>query len=101
MRHAISIPAGIAKMSHAKFITLTTLAVIPWSIVFVYLGFKLGTEWESINKVAGPYVKYFALAAIVCAIGYFILKKNDEKKVITEKRIYADIDSFLSSFFKG
>ena len=69
-------------MSHAKFITLTTLAVIPWSIVFVYLGFKLGTEWESINKV-GPYVKYFALAAIVCAIGYFVLK-NDEK-VITEK----------------
>lgn len=80
VRHAISIPAGIAKMSHAKFITLTTLAVIPWSIVFVYLGFKLGTEWESINKVAGPYVKYFALAAIVSAIGYFVLKKMMKKK---------------------
>jgi len=80
VRHAISIPAGIAKMSHAKFITLTTLAVIPWSIVFVYLGFKLGTEWESINKVAGPYVKYFALAAIVCAIGYFVLKKVMKKR---------------------
>ena len=96
VRHAISIPAGIAKMSHAKFITLTTLAVIPWSIVFVYLGFKLGTEWESINKVAGPYVKYFALAAIVSAIGYFVLK-NDEKSDY-RKGIYVDIDSFYWHF---
>ena len=70
-------------MSHAKFITLTTLAVIPWSIVFVYLGFKLGTEWESINKVA-------AICEILCTCCYclcnwlFCIKKM-MKKVITEK----------------
>src|SRR5690606_3192473 len=39
VRHAISIPAGIAKMSLTRFTIYTTLAVIPWSIFFVYLGF--------------------------------------------------------------
>ncbi|KFN01443.1 hypothetical protein DJ93_5141 [Bacillus clarus] len=80
VRHAISIPAGIVKMSHIKFITLTTLAVIPWSIVFVYLGFKLGEEWGSINKVACPYVKYFAIGAIGCGICYFVFKKIMKRK---------------------
>ena len=43
-------------------------------------------------------MKYFALAAIVCAIGYFVLK-NDEKSDY-RKGIYVDVDSFLLVFFK-
>ena len=52
MRHAISIPAGITKMSFLRFTTLTALAIIPWSIIFIYLGEKLGENWENINDVA-------------------------------------------------
>lgn len=72
VRHAISKPTGITKMPHIKFINLTRLAVIPWSIVFVDLGFKFGEELENINKVAGPSVKYFAIDAIGCGIRYFV-----------------------------
>lgn len=79
VRHAISIPAGIAKMSHARFITLTTLAVIPWTIFFVYIGMKLGENWESITEVAGPYIKYFVLGAIVLAALYFAVKFMKKK----------------------
>lgn len=75
VRHAISIPAGIAKMSHVRFITLTTLAIIPWSALFVCLGWKLGEKWENINEVAGPYVKYFAIIAVALAVFYFVVKK--------------------------
>lgn len=32
VRHAISIPAGIARMPMSKFLFYTTLAIIPWSI---------------------------------------------------------------------
>ncbi|PEA55473.1 hypothetical protein CON64_08810 [Bacillus pseudomycoides] len=80
VRHAISIPAGIAKMSHVRFVTLTTLAVIPWSTLFVYLGWKLGEKWQNINDVAGPYVKYFAIAAVCLAVFYFIVKKLTKKR---------------------
>lgn len=71
VRHAISIPAGIAKMSVARFITLTTLAVIPWSILFLYLGMKLGSNWKNIEQVAGDYIHYIAFAAVVLFILYF------------------------------
>jgi len=80
VRHAISIPAGLAKMSHAKFILLTTLAVIPWSILFVYLGQTLGNNWGNINGIAGPYIKYAVVAAIGLIALYFIVKILMRKK---------------------
>ena len=72
MRHAISIPAGITKMSFLRFTTLTALAIIPWSIIFIYLGEKLGENWENINDVAGPYVKSFAIGGVILIL--FILR---------------------------
>lgn len=74
VRHAISIPAGITKMPISRFITLTGLAIIPWSIIFIYLGEKLGENWGNINDVAGPYVKSFAIGGVVLIILYFTIK---------------------------
>ncbi|MED1410945.1 MULTISPECIES: DedA family protein [Bacillus] len=74
VRHAISIPAGITKMPISRFITLTGLAIIPWSIIFIYLGEKLGENWGNINDVSGPYVKSFAIGGVVLIILYFAIK---------------------------
>ena len=38
MRQAISIPAGMARMSFGCFTLLSALASLPWSLLFVYLG---------------------------------------------------------------
>ncbi|WP_019637549.1 DedA family protein [Paenibacillus fonticola] len=74
VRHAISIPAGMAKMPVSKFLWLTTLAVIPWSILFVYLGMVLGEQWQAIDEKAGPYIMPILLGALALMIGYFIVK---------------------------
>ena len=65
VRHAISIPAGISKMSIWKFIIYTTIAMIPWSIFFLYLGYKLGTEWKMIHAVAAPYIQPVMLGMVI------------------------------------
>jgi membrane protein DedA with SNARE-associated domain len=70
VRHAISIPAGIAKMSHVTFVLYTILAIIPWSIFFIYLGMNLGDNWEQINEKAGPYILPFIIGAVIIGIGY-------------------------------
>ncbi|WP_442603245.1 DedA family protein [Paenibacillus sp. KN14-4R] len=80
VRHAISIPAGLVKMPLARFITLTTLAVIPWTILFVYLGKTLGSNWENINEIAAPYVKPILIAAIGLTALYFLVKILMRKK---------------------
>jgi len=74
VRHAISIPAGISKMNVWRFITLTTLAIIPWSVLFVYLGYILGDQWEHVDEKAGPYITPILLIALALLIIYFVIK---------------------------
>jgi membrane protein DedA with SNARE-associated domain len=74
MRQVISIPAGIAKMSFGLFTLLTALASLPWAILFVYLGWKLGDQWETIDEKAAPYVQPAILAALAILIIYVVIK---------------------------
>nr|WP_217448902.1 MULTISPECIES: DedA family protein [unclassified Exiguobacterium] len=76
VRHAISIPAGLAKMDQTKFSLYTVLAIIPWSILFLYLGETLGTNWRSIKEVAAPYTNGVLIAAVVLIIFYVIYKRR-------------------------
>ncbi|WP_420489753.1 DedA family protein [Neobacillus drentensis] len=76
VRHAISIPAGIAKMSATKFTLYTVAAVLPWSILFLYLGKVLGSNWSHIKEYAQPYVMPIIIAAVVLGAIYFLIKKT-------------------------
>jgi membrane protein DedA with SNARE-associated domain len=72
VRHAISIPAGMSRMSLGKFTLYTTLAVIPWSIIFISLGKSLGANWHDINTKAAPYYGPFALVTVILTVLYLI-----------------------------
>ncbi len=80
VRHAISIPAGIAKMPVWTFIFYTTLAVIPWSIFFIYLGKTLGENWETIDEIAAPYLMPIVYVALALTVMYIIYKLWNKKK---------------------
>ena len=54
VRHAISIPAGLAKMPLKLFTLYTVVAIIPWSILFIYLGENLvgiGDKLKSMHLI--------------------------------------------------
>ena len=51
VRHAISIPAGLAKMPLKLFTLYTVVAIIPWSILFIYLGEKLGGIGDKLKSM--------------------------------------------------
>ncbi|TWD89733.1 membrane protein DedA with SNARE-associated domain [Neobacillus bataviensis] len=76
VRHAISIPAGIAKMPVGKFTLYTVAAVLPWSILFLYLGKALGSNWSHVKEVAHPYVLPLIIAAIVLGAIYYLVKRT-------------------------
>ncbi|MGL4523202.1 MAG: DedA family protein [Bacilli bacterium] len=76
VRHAISIPAGIAKMDIWKFILYTGIAAIPWSIGFIYLGMQLGSNWDSIKTVVAPYVPAIIVAASCCFVLYVLIARR-------------------------
>ncbi|MNJ79967.1 hypothetical protein D3C77_781750 [compost metagenome] len=61
-------------MPMGKFTLLTTLAAIPWSILFVYLGMVLGEQWKHIDEKAGPYIVPILLVALTVLIIYLLIK---------------------------
>jgi membrane protein DedA with SNARE-associated domain len=74
IRQAISIPAGIAKMPLGRFIFYTVLATVPWCILFIYLGIKLGENWTQIKEVTAPYVDVAGMAIIAVFLIIIIVK---------------------------
>lgn len=85
VRHAISIPSGIARMSFVKFSLYTIAAIIPWSILFLYLGLTLGPKWETINNATHPYITPAIIIAII-GTGLYILLKRKRNKLNKEEK---------------
>lgn len=83
VRHAISVPAGMARMPLFKFTLLTTLAVIPWSMLFIYLGMTLGANWQNIDETAAQYMDELMWGAVILTVlyaAYLIFKRAKKKK---------------------
>ncbi|MBU5353943.1 DedA family protein [Paenibacillus barcinonensis] len=75
IRTVISIPCGMAKMNVFKFSIFTFLAMLPITSIYVYLGYKLGAQWEEVGEVVKPYV---IPAGVIFLIGfgmYMLLKR--------------------------
>jgi membrane protein DedA with SNARE-associated domain len=47
VRTFIAFPAGMARMSQARFQIYTFLGSWPWCFALAYIGMKLGEQWES------------------------------------------------------
>lgn len=49
IRTLISLPIGIMRMSFFKFLLFTIIGSIPWTFLFVWLGYTLGNGWIYVN----------------------------------------------------
>ncbi len=67
VRHFISIPAGIARMSLVPFFTQTFIGSTIWGTVLIMIGYELGARWDT---VAGPLkrIDIFIGVAIILAL---------------------------------
>ena len=74
VRTAISVPCGITKMPLGKFSLYTFLAMLPITALYVYLGKKLGENWEQAGEIFSEYLRPFLIVLVVLAIIYVIYK---------------------------
>ena len=79
VRTVISLPAGIARIPLARFVSLTFLGSLIWSYVLAYIGFTLGRNWKSLG---GLFHKFDAVIVllVVLGLGYYIFKRLKEVK---------------------
>ncbi|MBP0724131.1 DedA family protein [Bacillus sp. RG28] len=80
VRHAISIPAGIARMSLSKFTFYTVLAMIPWAYMFILIGENLGKNWDKAKSIIAPYTPYIMIGAVILLLVYLLVKRRFKKK---------------------
>ncbi|MBU0624167.1 MAG: DedA family protein [Candidatus Thermoplasmatota archaeon] len=82
IRTVISLPAGIAKMNFKKFVFYSFVGSLPWTFMLAYVGYVLGSEWESIKGVFRELdvVVVVAVIAILVYYAYRIKRKNSKPK---------------------
>lgn len=67
LRTIISLPAGLARMGHIKFLAFTFAGAAIWNVFLVGAGYWLGANFErEVERFTGPAV--LATAAIVLAL---------------------------------
>src|SRR4051812_14721994 len=71
VRTFISFPAGVARMPLGKFIFYSAAGALPWSMLLVFAGEKLGANWVEIRHALAPFDLLIAVV-FVAAIALFI-----------------------------
>lgn len=67
LRSLISIPAGLFRMSHRRFLVFSTIGTAGWSAALAGAGHILGSQFSDVEKILGP-LSTAVVALIV--IGY-------------------------------
>jgi membrane protein DedA with SNARE-associated domain len=77
VRHLISIPAGVSRMSLTRFVGFTALGAGIWCAVLTYLGWLIGKHGEQVEAVIGTYVHRtlltYILPAVILVLGAYVL----------------------------
>lgn len=80
IRTAISLPCGILKMNIWKFILYTYLAMLPVTTIYVYLGYKLGPQWEQAGAIFAQYANFLLIPIVLIVIWFFLKAKKRKAK---------------------
>ena len=85
IRHLISIPAGLAKMSYWRFLFYTTLGAGAWHSILALLGHYMHAfvpEEQLHDRILeyGEYIKVGLILLVVMVCAYFIVKWYVKRK---------------------
>lgn len=86
VRELISVPAGIARMPFAKFVTFTFFGSLIWSVILVFSGYFLGNSWESLSETLSDYftiisiIALLSIALVILYYAYYGKRRNRIKK---------------------
>ncbi len=79
VRQYISIPAGMAKMKHSKFIFYTSLGAGIWNIILAVLGYVLGNNESLIKQYSKKISILMMIVVAIIILGYIFINKKREK----------------------
>ena len=85
IRHLISMPAGLAGMSHVKFSIYTLLGAFIWVSILTWIGFFLGHNEALIMQYSHQAIIGVIAASIVLVITYIFLNRRKLARMQVEE----------------
>lgn len=78
VRTFISLPAGIAKMNPFKMAVYTVIGALPWCMLLILVGEKLGANWNTLKPL---FHRMDVLVGIIilAGIGYWLLHRKPRR----------------------
>ncbi len=76
IRTFISLPAGVAEMPFGRFVIFTFLGALPWTVLFVYVGYALGQHWRNVSSLS----HYFLIVVILALASWVVTSWKKRKK---------------------
>ncbi len=73
VRSVASIICGAFKMDFKKFVAYSTIGIVIWSTVLVYIGFSLSSKWISAGYDISSITPYIILISIIVVL--YLLRK--------------------------
>ncbi|HSX18598.1 MAG TPA: DedA family protein [Candidatus Saccharimonadales bacterium] len=73
LRTVISLPAGVFRMDIKKFTLYTVSGCLIWSTLLAYIGFKLGENWQSLEKYYRKF-EFLIIAVIIVLVLVYVQK---------------------------
>ncbi|MEY3966926.1 MAG: hypothetical protein RLZ96_452 [Actinomycetota bacterium] len=69
IRSLVSIPAGLVKLSLAKFYLFSTIGILAWNTLWITIGMNLGENWEQGEEFA-QLLEYLVYGFIAIVLAY-------------------------------
>jgi membrane protein DedA with SNARE-associated domain len=83
LRTLIAFPAGTAKMKFGRFLAYSTIGILVWDIILIYIGFLGGQNATSIAHVLDatlPLIGYGVVGGIIVAVLLLSRKRGRREK---------------------
>ncbi len=74
VRSIVSVPAGMDRMSPARFTVMTAIGSATWNAVFITLGYQLGSRWELVEGWIRP-ASYAVVALLTVVLVWLAVRK--------------------------
>ncbi|SIS78173.1 membrane protein DedA, SNARE-associated domain [Alicyclobacillus vulcanalis] len=78
VRTFVSLPAGFARMSLARFIVFSLFGSLVWNLALVYGGYQLNRNWQILADHVKPFT-YVGAAILVAAVAWFWLRRRSRQ----------------------
>jgi membrane protein DedA with SNARE-associated domain len=75
LRSVVSIPAGISGMPLLRFTVLTAIGSGVWNAAFLWLGWILGENWNTVEQWLGP-VSYVVIGLLVVGLVVLAIRRR-------------------------